>query len=135
MANTWPRSKNYVSFAAPDSPPTAVAVGAESPYEVRVTWSPPTTPNGIITQYRLSATLNGSPLPSIIVPRDDLTRVIDGLTPFGIVTVMISASTIVGEGPSSPTVTLRTLEARKYTFNAYQLAICWALLEKLYSST
>lgn len=94
----------------PDTPPTDVVVEAVSPYQVTVTWSPPATPNGIITQYRLSATLNESPLSSIFVPGDVLSREIDGLTPFGIFTVAISASTFVGQGPFSPTTTIRTQE-------------------------
>ena len=111
---------SYLAFflptVVPSTPPTDVAVDAVSPYQVRVTWSPPMTPNGIITQYSLSATLNGSPLSTITVPGDALSRDIDELTPFGIITVTISASTFVGEGPFSPIAMIRTLEARKYTY-------------------
>lgn len=107
----------------PDTPPTDVVVEAVSPYQVTVTWSPPATPNGIITQYRLSATLNESPLSSIFVPGDVLSREIDGLTPFGIFTVAISASTFVGQGPFSPTTTIRTQETREYMYTPRYLLL------------
>ena len=93
----------------PSGPPEDVTVTAVSPFAVEIEWRYPNIPNGVITYYSiyfnntLVAEVNGSTLNNLY----------DGLLPYQQVSVCISSSTEVGEGPKSATKSIRTQESGK----------------------
>ena len=85
-----------------------MTVVAVSPFAVEVEWNLPATPNGVIIHYNvytsnlvLVDTVNSS----------QRNYVYGGLAPYQNVSVCVSASTSVGEGPKSQPVSTRTRES------------------------
>ena len=77
------------------------------------TVQPPVVPNGVITAYNYYITFeNGS---SIVLVDTDLTGTfsLEGLLPYQLVTVEVSANTSAGEGPKSPVDEIRTSQDGK----------------------
>ena len=97
-------------FAVPADAPTNVSVIATSPFTIFISWSPPSTPNGIIVNYTLYISSS-----SVTATRNQqqLTLVMGGLTPYERVSVRVSASTKIGEGPQSEPVIVYTQETSK----------------------
>ena len=82
---------------------------ADSSAALLIEWGPPTTPNGIITAYSIYIDyLNGTDEKRLLKP-NSLTYSLQQLAPSQLVGVSMSASTSVGEGPVSHTVTGKTL--------------------------
>ena len=85
-----------------------VTVAAVSPFAVEIEWRPPTTPNGIIAIYTVYSN-------NVAIMEWSLTRYIyEGLSPYEQVSISVSASTKIGEGPRSIEVSIRTPESGEY---------------------
>lgn len=99
----------------PEDAPTIAQVAGNSPSSVLVSWSPPSTPNGIITSYIIYINYNdGSPVVMIQSNSDSTNYTVAGLQPYQLVSIMISASTAAGEGPVSEIVSGRARELCMY---------------------
>ena len=108
--NVWQSEhiNQYPRCLVPSTPPENMTVVAVSPFAVEVEWNPPATPNGVIIHYNvytsnlvLVDTVNSS----------QRNYVYGGLAPYQNVSVCVSASTSVGEGPKSQPVSTRTRES------------------------
>ena len=72
-------------------------------------WKPPAVSNGIITKYRLEVNLGANMLRTTtqlinVTPNNNtLSITIDGLSPYQNYTATVSATTVVGYGPSATT--------------------------------
>ena len=109
LLNTIPRKRVcYSLHTVPYGPPNSVSVAAISSTSIRVQWSPPPTPNGVIIHY----TLYINDLPAITIPastgRPSQSWVLDGLTDDSKLNVSLSASTKIGEGPLAKVATIST---------------------------
>ena len=99
----------FVYDTVPDDAPANVRVTGTSPSSVLVRWMPPSIPNGIITGYTLYINYtDGSPVAVIQSSSTDYT--VNGLQPYQLISVRLSASTSAGEGPSSDVVMGRATE-------------------------
>ena len=98
-----PFANIQTSQSIPDGIP-APTLTAVSSSEVRVSWNDPTTPNGVITEYRVVR--NGSVIRSTL----DRLFVDTNLMPFTYYTYSITVCTIAGCG-NGPIETVRTMEA------------------------
>lgn len=78
-----------------------------------VHWSPPLRPNGVITRYTLYAGHDSGAVDVFNTDGRSTSYNITNLLPYQHVTVALTASTSVGEGPSS-TSDVRTAQARTY---------------------
>ena len=80
-----------------------------SSHVLLIKWSPPSTPNGIITAYTLYIEYNnGTSEAERATPGSAASYLLEGLSPFQLVGVQMRASTSVGEGPRSNTTDGRT---------------------------
>ena len=97
-------------ITVPADAPTDINVIATSPFTIAISWSPPSTPNGFIVSYTsyinssTGTTTRNQPL---------LGFVMGGLTPYERVSVRVSASTKIGEGPQSEPMIAYTQETGK----------------------
>ena len=92
----------------PSTPPENVTVVAVSPFAVEVEWEAPAIPNGVITHYSVYNTSG------VLVDKVNSSLrnyVYSGLAPFEVVSMCVSASTSVGEGPKSQPVSTRIRES------------------------
>ena len=62
-----------------------------------IQWNPPTTPNGVITQYSIH--FNGTNIANL--SSNKLMYTIGGLSPDTVYVLQLRAHTVVGAGPSS----------------------------------
>ena len=97
-----------VCFTVPsDSPQTFESVAEH--FSVNFTWTPPTTPNGIITGYNLivsklsTTTTNNYNTTSYTYDVMTQSVSLDGFLPFQKYNATIKASTVVGYGPMATT--------------------------------
>ena len=102
----------FVLHAVPTDAPTDVSVIATSPFTIAISWSPPNTPNGFIVSYTLYVSSS-----SVTTTRNQqlLDFVMGEFTPYERVSVRVSASTKIGEGPQSEPVIVYTQETSKST--------------------
>ena len=105
----------YISV--PADAPTDVSVIATSPFTIAINGSPPSTPNGFIVSYTLYISSS-----SVTTTKNQelLASMLGGFTPYERVSVRVSASTEIGEGPQSEPVIVYTQETSKshnYTQN------------------
>jgi len=82
-----------------------------SAFALLIEWSPPQTPNGIITLYTIYVTYDNHSEYNLTVSSSESGYVLDGLSPHQLVYVSMSASTVAGEGPLSVTVHTRTSQS------------------------
>lgn len=75
---------------------------------IKIGWSPPENPNGIIIYYTIY--INGIPTLNISATVGRQSAVMEGLSPYQQVNVSLSASTSAGEGPVSLQETVTTHE-------------------------
>ena len=100
-----------ILLAVPEDPPSSVRVVGNDPSSVLVSWVPPSVPNGVITHYTLYIDYNDrSPVTVVQSSAPSTSYVVTGLQPHQLISVTISASTIVGEGPMSDTYRGRARE-------------------------
>ena len=112
---------------APGSPPNSIDILKDSPFNLTVTWAEPEAPNGVIIRYTLYIDYkNGSIIP-INFNGSVMSYVIDGLYPYQLVGVSLSASTSVGEGPISTTENVTTAQTRMFGF-LYSLLLLWKFI-------
>ena len=101
----------FQTTIAPEDATANVRVTGTSPSSVFVSWIPPLTPNGDIIRYTLYVNYSdGSPVAVMQSNSASTNFTVSGLQPYQRVSVMISASTTAGEGPTSETVSGRTRE-------------------------
>ena len=107
---------------------------AQSPYTMRVNWSSPLSPNGIITQYNVTMLVNGSY--QSVLPEGNLgemmTVLVLGLKPYTLYTFRIGACTTVGcaVGPDASKHTLQAAPIgvqppRVVVLNARRVEVEW----------
>ena len=100
------------NLLAPDSPPQDLSLDSSTSTSLTVSWSPPAQPNGLITHYTLYADYGDG---STATPTTmDSMFTISSLKPYQTVSVQVSASTSVGEGPRTETVEFTTDQASEY---------------------
>ena len=95
----------------PSNPPNNIIVHNGASDHLTFTIEPPIRPNGIIIAYNFYITFeNGT---TVVIPDYDATGtfVLEGLLPYQLVTVEVSANTSVGEGPRSDVHEIRTAQA------------------------
>ena len=97
-------------ITVPADAPTDVSVIATSPFTIAISWSLPNTPNGVIVSYTsyISSSSDTSTRSQQLMD-----FVVGGLTPYERVSVRVSASTKIGEGPPSEPVIAYTQETSK----------------------
>ena len=101
-----------IIIAVPADAPTNISVIATSPFTIAINWSPPSTPNGFIVSYTLY--INSSTGTTIYMKNQQLLDyVLERFTPYERVSVRVSASTKIGEGPQSEPVIVYTQETSK----------------------
>jgi hypothetical protein len=95
----------------PDGPPVDINLNVTTSYSVLISWEPPESPNGIITNYTLYIDYtNESSVDVRTVSRDTRVYLLQNLHGYQRVAVAISASTINGAGPVHSFIFARTLE-------------------------
>ena len=115
----------YCFLRIAPGPPSNVAINPQTSRSLLLSWDPPTQPNGVITGYNYSCYQVESN--EIITGSVTSTStVIHQLLPNTNYYCSVSASTLAGVGPSSPTVNATTYEDSK----EYKL---YALLFLLFS--
>ena len=98
----------YASPSVPDGAPVGITVTNGS-HALLIEWSPPDIPNGVITAYTIYISYNnGTSEAERVVDGLTLNYILDHLSPHQLVSVQMTASTSVGEGPRSTTVDGRT---------------------------
>lgn len=97
--------------AVPEDAPLNIQVTSNSSSSVLVSWTPPSTPNGVVTTYNLYINYSdGSSITRMQISGAAVNYTVSGLQPYQLVSVSISASTAAGEGPTSEVVTGRSME-------------------------
>lgn len=76
-------------------------------------WDPPRAPNGIITQYTLYIGYENGTVDVFYTNGETRSFNITNLYPFQIISIDISASTRIGEGPLAPRIEVQTAQACK----------------------
>ena len=76
-----------------------------------VGWSPPRVPNGIITRYTIYVGFEDGSVDVFYVNGVSTLYNITNLQPYQIISVEISASTSIGEGPRSSIIEVQTAQA------------------------
>ena len=76
-------------------------------------WNPPNIPNGVITRYIVYAGYENGSVDVFYVNGNSSAYNISNLYPFQIISVEISAGTIIGEGPRTPRMEIQTAQTRK----------------------
>ena len=98
---------------APESSPTEITFDNGNPYNISVEWRPPRVPNGVITHYTLYVGFEDGSVDVFYVNGESTSYNITNLQPYQIISVEISASTSVGEGPRSYKMEVQTAQAGK----------------------
>lgn len=102
---------------APESPPTEVIVDNRNSTNILVQWNQPRAPNGMITQYTLYIGYENGTVDVFYINGDARSFNITNLHPFQIISIDISASTRIGEGPRTPQIEVQTAQARKISID------------------
>lgn len=76
-----------------------------------IEWEAPFVPNGIINLYTIYADFNNGSARVFGVNASEDSYELKGLSPYQLIYINMSASTIVGEGPVSLTVSERTSQS------------------------
>ena len=100
----------FCVFSVPSGSPQNLVVTAMSSRSLRLTWEPPfeENRNGIITGYTISITNEDGV--AMEITATNTSAVVTNLRPFTTYTSSITASTSVGEGPPTATVSRTTPE-------------------------
>ena len=80
---------------------------------ISVKWSPPSIPNGVITRFSIYVDYENGTYDVFYVDGQSTSFNITNLLPFQIISVDVSASTVIGEGPHSSQLEIQTAQARK----------------------
>ena len=95
----------------PGSPPLHVDIYDINAYTIGMSWQPPAVPNGVVINYTLYFNFDNGTNDTETVDGSDSEFILEELNPHQEVSVRISASTSIGEGPLSDSQTVRTHEA------------------------
>ena len=80
-----------------------------SSHALLIEWSPPSVPNGIVTAYTIYIDYNnGTSEVEREMDPSTASYLLEGLSPFQLVGVQVTANTSVGEGPRSNIIDGRT---------------------------
>ena len=74
---------------------------------VILSWLPPAIPNGVITSYTVTYNLTGESSTSLVFQAGEQ-YTISGLNPYSYYQFTVFASTVLGDGPPTLPITLRT---------------------------
>ena len=102
------------NFSAPESPPTNISLNNSIEYSIAVHWSPPRRPNGVITHYTLYISYENGVVDLFTTDGQSTSYIITNLLPYQHISVEVSASTRIGEGPRSSDMEIRAAQARTY---------------------
>ena len=92
-----------VFIAGPSDGPQNLIRAVLGPRTIMLQWSEPATPNGIITGYTLTIS-NASGTDEVSLSGTDLNYRAENLNEFTVYTFNVTASTRVGDGPTTMTV-------------------------------
>ena len=95
----------------PDDVPQNITVHNYSAHAVFIDWLSPAVPNGIITLYTIYADYNNGSNHTFTVNGNEHGYILDGLSPYQLISINISASTLIGEGPVSRAVSEYTSQS------------------------
>ena len=84
----------------PAGPPRQVSIVAESSTSINISWSAPSTPNGVITEYQLQCSGGGQVFNRTVM---ETTTTLSGLLPYTNYSCSITAHTSAGGGPAATT--------------------------------
>ena len=76
-------------------------------------WNPPVRPNGVITHYTLYISHENGAVEVFNTDGQSTSYNVTNLLPYELISVRVTASTRIGEGPAA-TEEIRTTQARKY---------------------
>ena len=89
-----------VLYIAPSNVPNNVTIIAGDSTSLLIEWKPPNTPNGIITHYTLYINYtNDSQIATTLIDGQFNIYLLEGLIPYQLVGISLSATTAGGEGP------------------------------------
>ena len=88
--------------AVPAGPPRQFSIVAKSSQSINVTWSAPTTPNGVVTEYQLQCSGDKTIFTWAVMGSQTITT-LSGLLPYTNYSCSITAHTIAGGGPAATT--------------------------------
>ncbi|XP_071498430.1 receptor-type tyrosine-protein phosphatase delta-like, partial [Diadema antillarum] len=123
----------------PGSPPTEVRARPLSGSTIIVQWGAPATPNGLLKGYYVYYTTNPSTDVqswfSVSVDASRLLTTISDLVTMQIYSVSVSAFTVVGEGPASSPIQVKTQQGvpsqpeqfRGEAISAFQIQLSWIM--------
>ncbi len=77
-----------------------------------LSWGPPAEPNGVIITYTLYVDYRNGTTTNFLTPSAPF--LLSPLRPYQTVSVQVSASTSVGEGPNTLSMEFTTVEAREF---------------------
>ena len=90
------------SFLTVPSAPAWIIVANFSSHALLIEWSPPSSPNGVVTAYTIYINYNnGTSEVEREMDPSVASYLLEGLSPFQLVGVQMTANTSVGEGPRS----------------------------------
>ena len=106
--------------SVPEAPPQNVSGYNISKSEILVSWKPVPKDkvNGIVIAYNVTySKIGGGPHSGCKIFNGSRSYgVIDGLLPFTVYSLNVSASTVKGQGPASPAITVKTEEEGTWLF-------------------
>ena len=95
----------------PSDTPQNITVNNHSAFAVLIEWESPLIPNGVITLYTIYADYNNGSSEAFCINETERSYKIEGLSPHQLIGINMSASTIIGEGPVSNTISERTSQS------------------------
>ena len=107
---------HHLIHTAPTGFPLDILTTEVNSTKLGLAWKPPSLEqrNGEIIGYRLSIRETTSNSNWTSFTTQSTATVIDDLDPHTVYTIVVAASTAVGTGPYSPSLTVRTLEDGKF---------------------
>ena len=107
-----------LNIPAPESPPSNISYDNSNPFSVIVYWNAPVMPNGVITLYILYVRFENGTVNAFNVFGERTSYNITNLHPYQQISVEVTASTRIGEGPRSMS-RIRTAQARMEYYILY----------------
>ena len=111
-----------LNVPAPESPPSNISFDNSNPFSVIVYWNAPVMPNGVITLYILYVRYENGTVNAFNVVGERTSYNITNLHPYQQIIVEVTASTRIGEGPSSVSK-IRTAQASMYLLHMISLSL------------
>ena len=96
--------------AVPAGPPRQFSIVAKNSRSINASWSAPSTPNGVITEYQLQCSGGGQVFNRTVM---ETTTTLSGLLPYTNYSCSITAHTSVGGGPAA-TTSVTTLQDSEF---------------------